>query len=210
MNTAHTALLLAAYLTLVGELIFLHVPSVASTLQILSTGSHTDAGYSERYAALFRYSRTTKILLFVAPIGVIYALFAYPLVVVVQGTDPLGDYLFIPVDSLQTAGAATLVVGRIVTLSATSSIRINNRQLGESFFLHTTGLYKWTRNPGLVGMYLFVAGIWLMMPSLTMAVGIVVYIAYMDFKIRMEEDFLSRKFGEHYDEYRRLTGRYLW
>ena len=109
----------------------------------------------------------------------------------------------------QAAGVVLIVLGRIVTLYSVLTIRSGNRQREESFLLHTTGLFRWSRNPGLVGMYLFIVGLWLAMPSLAMAGGIVVYVVYMDFKVHMEEDFLLNQFGQEYANYRNRTGRYL-
>jgi protein-S-isoprenylcysteine O-methyltransferase Ste14 len=57
-------------------------------------------------------------------------------------------------------------------------------------------------------MYVFVAGLWLAAPSLTMLAGIVIYVVHMHFKVRMEENFLENRFGESYVAYCRRTSRY--
>jgi protein-S-isoprenylcysteine O-methyltransferase Ste14 len=102
-----------------------------------------------------------------------------------------------------------VVCGRVLALGAVLTIRRANSQSDDSFYLHTTGPFRWSRNPGLLGMYLFVGGLWLITPSATLLLGIVLYVAYMDFKVRMEEDFLANRFGSSYAAYRLRTGRYL-
>jgi protein-S-isoprenylcysteine O-methyltransferase Ste14 len=58
-------------------------------------------------------------------------------------------------------------------------------------------------------MYTFVLGLWLATPSLAMLCGILVYVVHMDFKVRLEEDFLANTVGEGYRLYERRTRRYL-
>ena len=148
-------------------------------------------------------------LAFGLPLLLIYGVYAYPLLVLWSGADPLGDYLLSPAVVTDVLGAALVVCGRALALGAVLTIRRENDQSGDSFRLHTAGPFRWSRNPGLLGMYLFVGGLWLITPSATMLLGIVLYVAYMDFKVRMEEDFLANKFGSSYLEYRLRTGRYL-
>ena len=198
-----------AYLTLLAELLFLHVPSVASSLRILTADAVTVSGYSERKRKLFRLPISIKILLFVLPIGVIYGVFAFPLIVTFAGPNPLDDYVFAPMSPWMEGGVVLLIAGRVITLAATLAIRTEYRLRGNSFLLHTAGVFNWSRNPGLVGMILFIIGGWLLVPSTTMAVGIGIYIAHMYLKIRLEEDFLLTRFGEQYSDYCRHTPRFL-
>jgi len=203
------AVILASYASLAFELFVLRVPSVASSLSIWAPDAELLAGYSPRYRALFTFGAPRKILLFVLPLLAAYGLFLYPLLVVWQGQNLLGDDLFEPGAATASVAISLMILGRFVALRSASTIRRRNAQRGRSFHLHTTGLFRWSRNPGLVGMYLFVAGLWLCTPSALMAVGALVYVLHMDFKVRMEEDFLQNKFGRAYLEYRSKTGRYL-
>ena len=203
------AIVVAAYGSLALELTVLHVASVASSRRIWSAPADVVDGYSPLYRRLFRWPKAAKVLAFGLPLLLIYGVYAYPLLVLSAGPDLLGDYIFVPAVATDVRGAALVVCGRALALGAVLTIRRGNDQTGASFRLHTGGPFRWSRNPGLLGMYWFVAGLWLLTPSAAMLIGIVLYVAYMDFKVRMEEDFLTNKFGSSYVEYRLRTGRYL-
>lgn len=209
MSLLEKVIVWAAYLSLAGELLFLHVPSVASSWQIFSAKPETVAGYSSRQQAYFAMSSAQKLLLFGVPLVVVYGVFALPILVSVFGPDPLGDYLYVPASVAATIGIVLVVLGRLLTLWSTLTIRVNNSQQDDTNYLHTAGAFRWSRNPGLVGMFVFVIGCWLLLPSLLMALGIGMYVTYMNFKVRMEEDFLQQKFGDEYTRYCRRTARFL-
>jgi protein-S-isoprenylcysteine O-methyltransferase Ste14 len=203
------AIVVAAYVSLVIELTMLHVASVASSRRIWSAPASLVDSYSPLYRRVFRLPKPAKILAFGLPLLLVYGVFAYPVLVLWSGPDLLGDYLFTPAAATEVLGAALVVCGRVLALGAVLTIRRANSQSDDSFYLHTTGPFRWSRNPGLLGMYLFVGGLWLITPSATLLLGIVLYVAYMDFKVRMEEDFLANRFGSSYAAYRLRTGRYL-
>ena len=208
MPTVLIAAILLGYGSLLLELTVLHVPSVASSRAIWARPNDLEAAYSPTYRRVFGFSPSLKLLLFVVPLLVTYGVYLYPLVTLWGSRDPLGDHLFAP-SSLSDAFAALLIVaGRGVALATVLTIRGEGRRAPEEHVLHTDGPFRHSRNPGLVGMYLFVAGLWLAGPSLAMAVGIVVYLLHMDFKVRMEEDFLQNRFREVYSAYRGRTSRY--
>lgn len=203
------AIVLASYASLAFELFVLRVPSVASSVALWTADPAIVAMYSRRYRRLFALDRAMKVLLFSAPLVITWGVYLYPLLVIVFRPNLLGDDLFAPSAWTSAAAAVAMLAGRAFALRAALTIRRQNAQREESFHLHTAGVFRWSRNPGLVGMYLFVTGLWLAAPSATLAVGIVVYVLYMDFKIRMEEDFLQHKFGQPYLDYCARTGRYL-
>jgi protein-S-isoprenylcysteine O-methyltransferase Ste14 len=200
---------LAAYASLLVELTVLHVPSVASSLRLWSPHPSQVAVYSPKYRRLFLRGRAAKLLLLAAPLLVIYAVYLYPLVVIFGGADPLGDYLFAPTIVTNIVAILLMLCGRAMAMAAALTIRRRNDQTGDSFRLHTGGVFRWSRNPGLIGMYSFVLGLWVAAPSASMLAGILLYWVYMDFKVRMEEDFLNNKFGATYAEYRLRTRRYI-
>jgi protein-S-isoprenylcysteine O-methyltransferase Ste14 len=208
MSSAVGIAVLVAYASLAFELVILRVPSVASSWRIWSAEPTLVAGYSPRYRALFALRATSKIVFFAVPLLVVYAVFAYPLLAVWSRSDPLGDRVFEPTALGDAAAIALIAAGRLLAVCAALRIRRQNAQRGDSFRLHTGGVFRSSRNPGLVGMYLLVVGLWLALPSATLALGVLIYIAYMDFKVRMEEDFLANKFGRDYDDYRSKTARY--
>lgn len=200
---------LVAYASLLVELTVLHVPSVASSLRIWSPHASQVSVYSPRYRQLFLLGRAAKLGLLAAPLAVVYAVYLYPFAVIFGGADPLNDYLFTPTKLTDILAILLMFCGRATAMAAALTVRRENGQSGDSFRLHTDGIFGWSRNPGLVGMYVFVLGLWAAAPSASMMVGILLYWVYMDFKVRMEEDFLSNKFGASYAEYRLRTRRYI-
>ena len=200
--------IVAAYTSLLVELTSLRVPSVASALSIWRGGRPLSDGYSAKYRRIFELTRIWKLVLAI-PLLVVYAVYAYPAFVIWLGPDLLGDYLYAPGPLAEVLGLAMLLTGRVLAMVTAHTIRRNNEQCGESFYLHTDGLFRWSRNPGLIGMYLFVVGIWVTMPSASLLVGILFYFLYMHFKVCMEEDFLSNKFGDQYADYLVRTRRYF-
>ena len=209
MTTGVFAIVVASYASLLLELTALHVPSVVSSLSLWSPTPSLVAMHSAKYRRLFLLSKPKKLLLFGPALVTVYAVFLYPLLGAWVRYDLIGDYLFAPTVATDTAGIGMIVLGRSIALASAIAIRRGNGQRGESFRLQTSGPFRWSRNPGLVGMYVFVAGLWLIVPSSTLLAGITGYVIYMDFKVRMEEDFLEHKFGALYAAYRLRTGRYL-
>jgi protein-S-isoprenylcysteine O-methyltransferase Ste14 len=201
------AIVALGYASLLLELTVLHVPSVASTRRIWSRSPTVVEGYSPAWRGVFDFSAARKVVLFVLPVVVIWGVLLYPAVALLVG-DALGDHLFAAVPGTSLLAALLIVVGRAITLSSVLTLRRAGRALNGDR-LTTRGLFRFSRNPGLVGMYLFVGGLWLTSPSLTMLCGTAVYVLYMDVKVRMEEDYLSTTAGEAYRHYRQRTPRYL-
>jgi protein-S-isoprenylcysteine O-methyltransferase Ste14 len=202
-------LAMIAYASLAIELTVLHVPSIASTAKIWSRPAAVEVAYSPAYRGVFSLSRTRKLLLFVLPLVAIYGVFLYPLVALFLPRDPLGDHVFATTTATDSLAALLVVLGRGVSLGAVISIRRGGGERGsEPLSLRTHGLFRYSRNPGLVGMCSFATGLWVAAPSLTMLCGILIYVVHMDFRVRMEEDYLENKFGEPYRAYREQTRRY--
>jgi protein-S-isoprenylcysteine O-methyltransferase Ste14 len=76
--------------------------------------------------------------------------------------------------------------------------------------LVTSGPYRFSRNPGYLGMALVFAGISLMSGAVWSLVALVPTLAVIEFGvIRREERYLERAFGEHYRTYRARVRRWL-
>jgi protein-S-isoprenylcysteine O-methyltransferase Ste14 len=200
--------ILLAYCSLLVELTVMRVPSVASSASIWSPKDSVLAHHSSRYRRIFFLSKPRKLLLFL-PMPVIYAAFCFPIFTLIVGPDPIGDYLFDPTSVSVGLGILAIVVGRSISFVYLTSMRQPDSHTVDAPHLRTGGPFRWSRNPGLVGMYIFVVGVWLMVPSAAMLSGMVVYVLYMDFKVRIEEDFLQHAFGNRYVDYRAKTGRYI-
>ena len=212
MTVLTSILLLLAYISLLIELVFFPVPSVASTYQ-LSYQAQASATGAEMKGALQKvrsWSLLKKVFLLVLPAMINIATFVLPLVFLWRPA--LLDKcwpVFQPANLFTYLGLILVVIGRLITFGSVLKIRKNNSQLGEDFQLHENSFFSLSRNPGLIGMYLMIAGLCLIFPSLYLMVGLVFYIGYMHFKILLEEDFLANQFGQSYLNYQSKTKRYL-
>lgn len=196
-----------AYASLLWELTALHVPSAASTLSIWRGPASLQAAYSPSRRHVFELSWARKLALFVLPVLAVWAVYLYPPIALIA-QDPLRDQLYSPTSATNMAAAVLIVAGRAITLISVLTLRgAGPRAAGRG--LASQGLFAYSRNPGLVGMYVFASGLWLSTPSLAMLAGLLVYVVYMDFKVRMEEDYLENTFGDEYRAYVRRTRRYL-
>ncbi|QIK95572.1 isoprenylcysteine carboxylmethyltransferase family protein [Sphingomonas sp. HDW15A] len=76
--------------------------------------------------------------------------------------------------------------------------------------LVTTGVYSFTRNPMYLGMLLIYAAIALLFRSVSAGVLLIPLILALDqLVIRREEQYLGRRFGPQYEEYRRHVRRWF-
>jgi protein-S-isoprenylcysteine O-methyltransferase Ste14 len=75
--------------------------------------------------------------------------------------------------------------------------------------LITTGIFKYTRNPIFLFMDLYFIGIMLIYPTVIFTLTAIGTAIGMQLQIMREEKFLSEKFGEEYQKYKKNTGRYV-
>jgi len=81
---------------------------------------------------------------------------------------------------------------------------------GASKALVTSGPYRFSRNPGYLGMALAFAGISLMSSAVWSLIALVPTLAVIEFGvIHREEAYLERTFGTDYRAYRARTRRWL-
>lgn len=80
------------------------------------------------------------------------------------------------------------------------------REIGN---LRTGGLYRYSRNPQLVGGFLLIAGYALLWPSWTGLAWAALWLVIAHLMVRAEEEHLERVFGDEYRAYCARTPRYL-
>lgn len=71
------------------------------------------------------------------------------------------------------------------------------------------GIYKISRNPAFLGFDMVYIGIYLAFSNLPLLFFTVFAILAMHLQILEEEKFLSKAFGEPYDQYKKRVGRYF-
>jgi protein-S-isoprenylcysteine O-methyltransferase Ste14 len=112
---------------------------------------------------------------------------------------------------MKTTCIVFLVAGNVLTFVAVFALRsqVTFHEFGETTRLYTSGIYGWSRNPITVGLILIYAGFFLALPSAAMLIGFSFFLLNSAYRIRMEEIYLQRTFGEEYMRYKRQVGKYL-
>lgn len=120
--------------------------------------------------------------------------------------------IIVQYDWIRSGGILLAVVGIVVLAVAMATMRdswkggIDYNQKTE---LITTGIYKYSRNPGFTGFDLFFSGLALMFPNrlnLTFSIALIII---LHFQILEEEKFLAQAFGQVYLDYKMKTRRYF-
>jgi protein-S-isoprenylcysteine O-methyltransferase Ste14 len=188
------------YGSLLLELAFFHVPSVANT-QVFFTNDKTIIENYNKYQYVFRWSKKKKILCFVIPHVLNLLSFFFPLLLLFFHQNSWNNW--------STIGLIIAIIGRFLSFFSMLEIRKNNSQKDSEFTLHTQGIFSISRNPIQLGMYVFYIGICLINFKYLLIIPFLFYFFYNDFRIHIEEDFLEVKFKELYTDYKLKTKRYL-
>ena len=109
------------------------------------------------------------------------------------------------------AGIVVAGVGATLGLCAGFAFRWSFKHLNflDDTRLVTGGIYRWSRNPQLVGWTLVLVGLGLVRGSaMVLVLAIVVWLSYR-LHLPTEEEHLRRVFGEAYEAYRQRTPRYF-
>lgn len=199
-------IVLLVYASIVFELLFLHVPSVASTFQLFKRGRSEESLLVHR---IKNWSVYKKIVLLVLPVIISVLVYILPLaIIVVPRLFELLAVIELPL-FFHFAGAVLMLTGRVITLTANHQIRKQGVSNTDADQLIKSGLFKYSRHPLLIGMYITLLGLLIIFPSLWLLGGAIVYLSYMHFKVLLEEDHLIYKYGPKYAAYMQSTPRYL-
>jgi protein-S-isoprenylcysteine O-methyltransferase Ste14 len=208
-----SVLVYVMYLSLGIELVFFKVPSVASSYNLWSKKDDYQNEMENADIKIAEWPVIKKVLFLALPILLICFTFLLPILYASNVIEVSSKYnwtvnsklnkllLFLPF--------LIMALGRLLSFYSVLRIRRNNKQTGESFDLKKNSIYNKSRNPIQLGMYLFAFGLILLYPAPLFTCGIIFYILYMDYKIRIEEKFLLEKFGDAYAKYSSETKRYF-
>ena len=194
--------ILAAYGSLLLELLLVPVPSVASAVQLAKQSSASDGGGIRR--------RVGGLLHFL-PVALNIAVFLLPFIQALQAL--LEGQSGVLTGPIAICGALLILSGRSLTVASALALRseaMPRLAQGELHApLHERGVFRFSRNPGLVGMYLFAAGLLTLKPSLWFALGLAHYVWHMHRKVKIEEGHLEQRLGREYTIYAERTRRYV-
>jgi protein-S-isoprenylcysteine O-methyltransferase Ste14 len=119
-----------------------------------------------------------------------------------------------------SAAPALRLIAAGVLFLATLLVLIAQKAMGASWrvgvpsegpgALVTHGLFAVSRNPVFVGMFGLASGVFLWSPTMLSAALLPLAAATMAMQVRIEEEALLAKHGEHYAAYRAKTPRWFW
>ena len=114
--------------------------------------------------------------------------------------------------AIKLVGAVIVVAMYLLYLLALHSMKASwrigiDRESGGD--LVTGGVYRYSRNPIYVMMVMITFGVFLMSGSLLFLLAMFATTVYVHIQIRSEERFLSNKYGEEYEVYKKKVGRYF-
>lgn len=119
------------------------------------------------------------------------------------------NLLHVQVQGIPLLLAVLLMAAGVITVLASMPI-LGRRSFGEQVGrLHIGGIYRFTRNPQLIGSFLFLAGYCLLWPNWLGVIWVLLWLPISALMVRAEEEHLRRIFGRDYEEYCRTTPRFL-
>jgi len=104
--------------------------------------------------------------------------------------------------------AISLILVWLAQSQMRSSWRIGIDEVNETEIV-TTGFYSFSRNPIFLGIMIANVGIIMIIPNAFTLLIISLSTVSINTQIRLEEEFLGRKHGEKYFEYRKSVRRWL-
>jgi protein-S-isoprenylcysteine O-methyltransferase Ste14 len=205
-------ILLATYLVQAVQVFWIKVPSAGSTVEMLYN-VRADQGVSHNHPAKQSLESKLKVAMMISATAITALVFFLPLIVALF--PKIADYLLPlgpePPDSFRLAGMLLLVVGNLVSTAAACTLKrhVTFYAFGETKSLYTGGIYRFVRNPISTGLAAVYAGFFFYLPSVVMGAGFCIVVLNCGLRIRMEEIYLERTFGDRYRQYRRITGKYF-
>lgn len=100
-----------------------------------------------------------------------------------------------------------LLLDGLGTITLGSNFRIELPR--EEISLITSGIYNYLRNPIVMGVYLLLFGSFLIIPTILSLIFLIANIITFNSKVRNEERYLSKGFGDVYKDYQNRVGRYF-
>jgi protein-S-isoprenylcysteine O-methyltransferase Ste14 len=122
-----------------------------------------------------------------------------------------GRIAFLDNDAAKGLGIALCTIGSLLGLAGEVALGASFRMdlPRERTRLVTRGIYRYTRNPCVLGADLVVLGTFLIAPSLLALLAVVLNFVGFHLKVQAEEEYLLRTHGQVYETYQVRTGRYL-
>ena len=110
----------------------------------------------------------------------------------------------------QIAGLLIILLGFVLSFGTMAWFGLGRAFGLETQGLKTSGPYRWTRNPQVLGGYLLVIGVAVQWPSWYSTLWVISFGLICHWMILTEEEHLSKVIGEDYLSYCERTPRYFF
>jgi protein-S-isoprenylcysteine O-methyltransferase Ste14 len=172
-----------------------------------------DQGVLHNHPAKQSLESKLKVVMMITATAITALIFILPLIAALfpMVTDYLLPLSPEPPESFRLAGMLLLIVGNLVSTAAACTLKRNVAfyEFGETKSLFTGGIYRYVRNPISTGLAAVYAGFFFYLPSVVMGLGFCIVMLNCGLRIRMEEIYLERTFGDRYRRYKQITGKYF-
>lgn len=208
LTVLQRAAILAFYLLTAIELVFMPIPSEASTFSLFlkrRSSSQIPLGpKKERPKCFFLYLSAFSFVL-----ALIF--FLLPLL---WSFYPGIESRLLPIGSQTTTFVKILsilavTVGGLISFVGVLQLRAALGSEGRRGRLKTDGIFSISRNPIQFGLHLSAVGFVLTVPSLLLIVGFIIYVLHVHQRILIEETYLESKYKTAYQTYKKSVGRYF-
>lgn len=103
---------------------------------------------------------------------------------------------------------AVMIGGIVITLTAIKQLGLEKTSGVEGEF-YDEGLYRYSRNPQVVGNLVTLLGVTSLLQNLPGSVLSILTGAWLMTMVFSEEKWLRQKYGEEYEKYRKMTPRFI-
>lgn len=134
-------------------------------------------------------------------------------IVAALGRPPIGPLLPLATGGVTAvAGGVVAIIGIVLMVRAQLDMGASWRvgvDEGARPGLVTRGLYRFSRNPIYLALFVALAGFALLMPTWLSLLALIGAIVGVGRQVRQEEAYLRRAYGAEFDRYAAQVGRYL-
>jgi protein-S-isoprenylcysteine O-methyltransferase Ste14 len=203
--------ILATYILQFLQVWLYPVPSAGSTFEMLFRRSASDED-SRRHLLYLETPWTGEKLILVTATLAVILVSIMPLTVYLLPPvyDYLGPFFKSPPKILKAISALFLVIGNVI--SGWAAITLNSEvafyEFGETRKLFCGGIFGIVRNPITVGLAFIYGAFFLALPSIVMILGFGISLLNSNRRVKMEEGYLERSFGDQYLTYKKSVGKY--
>lgn len=204
--------IIGTYVAQTFQIFFYSLPSAGSTCEMLFN-LKKKTGPASQHPGLGIIQSKPKMVITVATTLAVLAVSMVPILTLLF--PELNPYLLplvrTPSPGLSLFSAGLLLLGNSLTYIAVATLKAHVRfhDFGEATRLYTAGIYGYVRNPITLGLATIFTGFVLARPSVVMLLGLVIFLLNAVYRIKMEEVYLEKTFGDEYRQYRREVATYL-